>query len=672
MQANAAMSGVAHNMKSEALPAPGIVFGPYPERSASNDAAVRRHVWGRPGFLRATLAKRFTQDVQRAQQRREQLVGMSDAERDQSLLNLRAQMSRHGLSDDLVIEAFAHISVLSEREIDMVPFDMQLFAAKIILDNRLAEMATGEGKTLVAAISAATAALAGIPVHVMTSNDYLVERDAEKLRPLYQGLGLKVDFVTQAMQAERRRQAYSADITYCTAKELTFDYLRDTMIRRGMRSDLHLRVARLVSHPRNSRDTVMRGLCMAIVDEADSILIDEARVPLILASKLDSSVKQDVYGHALHIARTLVEFTDFRLNANGMVATLTNAGRRKVEKPTVEMVAMGRNRLHREELVCQALAALHLYQRDKHYLVDKAGVTIIDEMTGRVAPGRIWSRGLHQLIEHKERCEISDDQVTSAQITFQRFFQKYLCLGGMSGTISEARNELSSVYGLDVVTVPLRCKSLRRLMPTVIYPDRTAQSKTVVSEVRRLRQIGQPVLIGTDSVADSEQLSALLDMNEIAHTVLNARQDRSEADIVAQAGTVGRVTVATNMAGRGTDIPLGPGSEIRGGLHVISCQHNTSRRIDRQLIGRCARQGDPGSAQTFICFDQPLFQRSFPQWLRKVLSRANGLSRPRWLVGVIARLPQILEENRQRTQRREMLEQDLKLDQKLSSIEGFD
>jgi preprotein translocase subunit SecA len=659
-------------MKSETLPAPGIVFGSYPERPASKGAVASRRASGLPGVPGAGPAKRFMRDVQRAQQRREELAGMSDTEREQSLLNLRTQMSRDGLSDDLVIEAFAHISVFSEQSLGMAPFDTQLLAAKIILDNRLAEMATGEGKTLVAAVAAATAALAGIPVHVMTSNDYLVERDAEKLRPLYQALGLKVDFVTQVMQAERRRQAYSADITYCTAKELAFDYLRDTMIRRGMRSDLHLRVARLVSQPRDGRETVMRGLCMAIVDEADSILIDEARVPLILARKLDSPGQHDSYDHALHIARSLEEFADFRLNANGMIASLTDAGRNKLEQSTAELLALGRNRMHREELICQALAALHLYQRDKHYLVDESGVTIIDEMTGRVAPGRVWSRGLHQLIEHKEKCEVTDEQVTSAQITFQRFFQKYLCLGGMSGTIREARNELSSVYGLDVVKVPLRRKSLRRLMPTVIYPDRVAQSNAVVSEVARLKQIGQPVLIGTDSVADSEQLSALLHKNGLDHTVLNARQDKSEADIVANAGTVGTVTVATNMAGRGTDIPLGSGSEMRGGLHVISCQHNTSRRIDRQLIGRCARQGDPGSAQTFICFDQPLLRRTFPRWLRKSLSRVNGLSRPRWLVGVIAWLPQVLEEGRQRAQRRDMLEQDLKLDEKLSGIDGFD
>ncbi len=666
------MGGVVLNMKIETLPAPGIVFGSYPERRPSKGAVANRHASGVAGLLRASPTKRFMRDVQLAQKRREELVRLSDAEREQSLLELRTQMSRDGLADDLVVEAFAHISVLSEQALGMAPFDTQLLAAKIILDNRLAEMATGEGKTLVAAVSAATAALAGIPVHVMTSNDYLVARDAEKLRPLYEALDLKVDFVTQAMQADRRRRAYSADITYCTAKELAFDYLRDTMIRRGMRSDLHLRVARLVSQPRDGRETVMRGLCMAIVDEADSILIDEARVPLILARKLDSPSRHDAYDLALNVARTLVEFTDFHLNANGMVATLTEAGHRKLDQCRAELQAMGRNRMHREELICQALAALHLYQRDKHYLVDKAGVTIIDEMTGRVAQGRVWSRGLHQLIEHKESCDVTDEQVTSAQITFQRFFQKYLCLGGMSGTIREARKELSSVYGLDVMKVPLRRKSLRRVMPTIIYPDHTGQSNAVVAEVQRLRQIGQPVLIGTDSVADSEQLSALLDKHALEHTVLNARQDKSEAEIVANAGTVGTVTIATNMAGRGTDIPLGPGAEIRGGLHVISCQHNTSRRIDRQLIGRCARQGDPGSAQTFICFDQPLLKRTFPGWLRKLLSRADGLSRPRWLVGVIARLPQILEEGRQRAQRRDMLQQDLKLDEKLSGIDGFE
>lgn len=659
-------------MKSVSLPSPGIVFGSYPERRSCEAVGPEQRRSSLPAFLRRNPADRFARDVGRVRERRDEISGLSQSDLKQLVVKLRAQMSRDGLSDNLIVEAFGLVSCVSEQALGIVPFDTQLLAARIMLDNRLAEMATGEGKTLAAGICAATAALAGIPVHVMTSNDYLVARDAETLRPLYSALDLKVDFVTQAMQADRRRVAYHADITYCTAKEFAFDYLRDTMVRRGVRSDLHFRISRLTSQIGSRREPVMRGLCMAIVDEADSILIDEARVPLILAIQPDTPAQYQHHARALHIAGMLDELTDFRLDASRMVATMTQAGRSKLEQFASELDGVGRNRMHREELICQALATLYLYQRDKHYLVDGGVITIVDEMTGRVAPGRVWSRGLHQLIECKEGCRATDEQVTSAQITFQRFFRKYLRLGGMSGTLLEARSELSAIYGLDVIRVPLRRPNARTVLPTVVYPDRSSQYEAVVTEVRRLQHLGQPVLIGTDSVAESEQVSACLDAKSIVHTVLNARQDKDEAKIVAHAGAVGRVTVATNMAGRGTDIPLGPGAAVRGGLHVISCQHNSSRRIDRQLIGRCARQGDPGSAQTFLCLEQPLLKATIPGPLRAFVARNDGVTRPRWLISLISRVPQILEERRQRRQRRDMLKQDLELDQKLAAIDGFE
>jgi preprotein translocase subunit SecA len=625
-----------------------------------------------PAFLRRNPVARFARNVKRAMRRSKEIANLSDAEVGQLTLRLRAQMSRDGLAGDLIVEALGLVSFVSQKTLKIEPFESQLLAASVMLDDRLAEMATGEGKTLAAGLCAATAALAGVPVHVMTSNDYLVVRDAESLRPLYAALDLKVDFVTQAMSAERRRTAYRADITYCTAKELVFDYLRDTMVRRGANSDLHFRVGRMSSQTASRRELVMQGLCMAIVDEADSILIDEARVPLILSANPGTPGQYRHHSRALSIAEKLDAATDFRLDASRMMATLNECGRVKLEHIALSFDSVGRNRLHREELVCQAIAALYLYQRDKHYLVDHGTITIIDEMTGRLAPGRVWSRGLHQIIECKEDCQATDEQVTSAQITYQRFFQKYLRLGGMSGTLREARGELRAVYGLDVVRIPLRRPDAREILPTVIFPDRPAQYRAVVAEVQRRQTAGQPVLIGTDSVAESEQISACLEGNGIAHTVLNARQDKDEAEIVARAGMTGQVTVATNMAGRGTDIPLGPGAAERGGLHVISCQHNSSRRIDRQLVGRCARQGDPGSAQTFLCLEQPLLKATIPASVRTLVTRRDGAARPRWLIRLISRLPQMLEENRQRGQRRDLLKQDLELDQKLATIDGFE
>ncbi|MGD2141453.1 MAG: hypothetical protein PVH25_13730 [Burkholderiales bacterium] len=659
-------------MKTNSLPAPGIVFGAYPERRPAENGSPGRQASLLPAFLRRNPANQFASDVERAQQRRKEIVNSSQADFEQLLVRLRAQMSRDGLADHHVSESFALASCMIQRTLGIVPFDTQLLAARTMLDNRLAEMATGEGKTLAAGICAATAALAGIPVHVMTSNDYLVARDAELLRPMYDALGLRVNFVTQQMQVDQRRNAYRADVTYCTAKELVFDYLRDTMIKRGARSDLHFRIARMTALTGPSVSPVLRGLCMAIIDEADSILIDEARVPLILAVKPEAPAQHGQHARALHIARSLKEFVDYRLDLNRMAATLTEAGRAKIEQLALGAERLGRNRIHRDDLVCQALAALRIYQRDRHYILEHGSVVIIDEMTGRVAPGRVWSRGLHQLIECKEGCQSTEEQVTSAQITYQRFFRKYLRLGGMSGTLREARDELSAVYGLDVVSVPLQRTNCRQVLPTIVFSDRNAQVRAVVAEVQRLQQRGQPVLIGTDSVEASEHVSACLAASGIKHTVLNARQDQHEAEIVANAGTVGQVTVATNMAGRGTDIPLGPGAAERGGLHVISCQLNNSRRIDRQLIGRCARQGDPGSAQTFLSLDQSLLEKTVPGWLRALVFRAEAVTTPQWLIRIIVGFSQMLEENRQRTQRRDLLAQDLSLDQKLETIDGFE
>jgi preprotein translocase subunit SecA len=558
--------------------------------------------------------------------------------------------------------AFALISSTCERELGLKPHPTQLVAARIMLDGRLAEMATGEGKTLAAGICAATAALAGVPVHVITANDYLVSRDADFLRPLYSALGLRVAAVTHALSSEERRHAYDADIVYCTASELAFDYLRDGLVRGPSRTDLEHRVSHLGA-PAAARGTLLRGLCMAIVDEADSILIDEARVPLILSESCSNDDERRHFAAALDVARALASATHYTLNSGRMSAELTPAGCAELDR--IAGGGLWLNRLHRDETVCTALTALNLYEKDRHYLVRDGAVTIIDESTGRLAAGRIWSRGLHRMIEIKEGCPATTDTATIAQITYQRFFQRYLALGGMSGTLTEARRELASVYGLKVSRVPLYRPDCRKVLPTRIYIERESMWQAVVTEALRVSRSGRPVLIGTDSVAESEALSQRLSAAGIEHAVLNARHDADEARVVAEAGERGRITVATNMAGRGTDIALAPGVAELGGLHVISCQHNASRRIDRQLLGRCARRGDPGSAQTLLALDKPLIARHTPAWLAARV-REEGLERPQWLTRLIVRVPQLLEERRQRGERRALLQHDLRAVQQSS------
>jgi preprotein translocase subunit SecA len=402
--------------------------------------------------------------------------------------------------------------------------------------------------------------------------------------------------------------------------------------------------------------TLLRGLCMAIVDEADSILIDDARVPLILSERCENDGERVYLARAYALAQRLSVGKDFVLHRKTMSAELTDAG-----GTLIDTLAEGnewRNRLHRQEAVSTALAALHLFRRDHHYLVRDGAIAIIDEATGRVAHGRVWSRGLHRLIEMKEGLKPGDDVVTVAQITYQRFFQRYYALCGMSGTIAEARDELLEIYGLGVVKVPLRVPDRRRIEPPRLYPTREAQWRAVVERAIRVSREGRPVLIGTDSVAESEALSALLAQEKAAHAVLNARQDGVEAAVIAEAGEAGRITVATNMAGRGTDIALGEGVAERGGLHVISCQHNASRRIDRQLIGRTARRGDPGSAETLLAVDKPLIAPFVPRGLARRVTRL-GIDSPRWLVRLLVRMPQWLEERRSRRARAEMLKRDM-------------
>jgi preprotein translocase subunit SecA len=655
-------------MRAATLPVPGLLLGTYPERIASERdfvaglAAQGADTMAQLSGLANGRHKRFLTRVRAAEK---EFHGLPAKQLPAKLAATRAAISREGLTESLLARAFAVVRSSCVHTLGVRPFDTQLIAARIMMDNRLAEMATGEGKTLAAAVCAGTAALAGIPVHVITANDYLVARDTESMQPLYSALGLTVAAVTQSLDRDARRDAYDADITYCTAKELVFDYLRDHMVRQRQKGDLVTRAARVGSASSTSRKTLLRGLCMAIVDEADSILIDEARVPLILSEVRTNPHQRQHHRQARWLASQLTVNKHFRLQPGGMAVELTKNGSLRAERLAAAFGKAWLNRLHREELVRTALAAQHLYKRDRHYLVLDGKVAIIDETTGRLSEGRVWSRGLHQLIELKENCETSGDQVTVAQITYQRFFQRYLRLGGMSGTLREARGELHTVYGLCVTKVPLRRPSRRKSHPARLFPNREALWRAVVTRAGNIGHRGRPVLIGTDSVAASEDLSRQLSLAGLDHAVLNARNDEKEAEIVSQAGRPGRITVATNMAGRGTDIPLDKDVAADGGLHVISCQHNASRRIDRQLIGRCARQGDPGSTETMLSMDQSLIARLIPAWIGRCVSE-KGLKRPMWLVGLAICAPQIMEEGHQKTQRADMLKHDLRADRELA------
>jgi preprotein translocase subunit SecA len=656
--------------RTNTLPMPGLLWGTYPERKVQKHEELARRWSSRLSLPDTLMIGRYRGFARAVEAHRHSLA----AEHDETLVvRLRAlapMLGRHGLQDDTLAQACAVVALFCHRRLGLAPFETQIMAARAMLDNRLVEMATGEGKTLAVAMAASLGALAGMPVHVITANDYLVERDSEQLHPLYATLGLRVGGITSRHEPEARRAAHACDIVYCTAKEIGFDYLRDRVAGRRRGDDLRRRVDRLAG--RAGHATLLRGLCMAIIDEADSILIDEARVPLILSRPANDDRRHRHecadYGQALKLARQLAAGSDFEVDLEAGHAELTDAGRRRLDEAAAALPegSEWRHGRYREEWVRQALNALHAFRRDRDYIVRDGHVEIVDATTGRVAVGRSWSRGLHQLIELKEGCEATPDHVVAAQITFQRLFRRYHRLAGVSGTLRESAVELRRIYGLGVFRLPLRLPLRRQVLPTRFFPDRQSLWSAVAARIAELRAAGRPVLVGTDSVGDSEALAKRLSLAGIPCNILNARQDKEEADIVAQAGQRAKVTVTTNMAGRGTDIPIEPAVEALGGLHVISCQHNAARRIDRQLVGRCARQGGPGSVETMLSLESDLFMKHWPQTWLDALKPALE-SRPwRHAALLLAKLAQRQEEARGAAERRRLLHNDEQIERQLA------
>lgn len=567
-----------------------------------------------------------------------------------TLKSARLGLRRQGLAPATCAPAMACVQVALQRTLGWHLHPLQMLAASHMLDQHLVEMATGEGKTLAMAAAACIAAMAGVPVHVVTANDYLAERDAQALQALADVLRLRVGHVAPGMGPDARREAYGLDIVFATARELAFDHLRDGLALPGS------------GHER----PVLRGLCMALLDEADSILLDEAVVPLVISGSLPEKPAQQAARRALwwqarQLAQALKKGIHFELQSGPPDAHLTEAGRAEAARLAQALDGPWRRTGTRHELLRLALTAQHALHRDRHYLVRERRIELLDQLTGRVAIGRAWTQGLQALVELKEGCPPSAPTDTLAQITFQRFFQRYWHLAGLSGTLREARGELREVYGLAVRHMPLRRPSLRQDGPTRCFPSAEARWQAVASMASRLRSQNRPVLIGTDTVPDSERLSWHLDQQGVPHTVLNARHDRQEADIIAQAGRAGQVTVSTRMAGRGTDIALDQAALSAGGLHVIHCQRNESRRMDRQLLGRAARQGQPGSTETWICSAN--LQDSYPIGDSMLTACSSSVTESvtrtaSWWRQVTVQLHQWIEEQRQSAMRRHLLKQD--------------
>ena len=513
-------------------------------------------------------------------------------------------------------EQYGLVCVAAKRTLGLRPFDVQLAAGTVMFGGALAEVATGEGKTLIASLPGCLHGLSGKGVHVATVNDYLAKRDKEWLDPLYKLLGLSVGVLQQQMPEQERKAAYRMDITYGTASEFGFDFLRDRLKfaggdQQGGSQPFWSAWSRGGAKSKTAEDPrVQRGHHFALVDEADNIFIDEARTPLIISGETRAASPEEcvVYLWADGLARQMQYQEHFTFNPQKQKLELNEAGRQLVRysNPPRGEHAEAMDKLH--DAIEQALQAHYRFQRDQHYMIEKEKVVIIDESTGRRMPDRHWRDGLHQAVEAKERVPINKQADHTAQITFQSFFRLYTHLAGMSGTAVQNRLEIRRVYKLWVVCVPTNRPIRRKQMPDLILPNEESKFREVSRMVKKMRDEGRAVLIGTRTVDKSERLSEIMSLDGIEHRVLNARQHEREADIVAEAGQAGRVTIATNMAGRGTDIKPDASVIDAGGLHVIGTERHEALRIDRQLAGRAGRQGDPGSAQFVMCLEDNLLE----------------------------------------------------------------
>lgn len=515
------------------------------------------------------------------------LSGLSDSSLAAKTQEFKKRLADGETLDDILPEAFAVVREASKRVLGMRHFDVQLIGGITLHRGNIAEMRTGEGKTLVATLPVYLNALTGKGVHVVTVNDYLAKRDSEWMGKLYRALGLSVGLIVANLDYNQRKLAYASDITYGTNNEFGFDYLRDNMV-------IH------------AEQMVQRPLNYAIVDEVDSILIDEARTPLIISGPGERST--DSYYTLAKVVPQLVAGEDYTIDEKQKTIAPTESGIAKVEKMLkIENLYDSAN-LELNHLLNASLRAYAMMHRDKDYVVKDGQVVIVDEFTGRLMFGRRYSDGLHQAIEAKEGLKVERESQTLASITFQNYFRMYEKLAGMTGTAKTEEQEFNNIYGLEVYEIPPNKPLLRKDLPDLIFKTKKAKYKAVVKDVVERHKKGQPVLVGTTSITQSEQLSDMLLKSGVPHNVLNAKHHEKEAEIVANAGQRGMVTIATNMAGRGTDISLGEGVAELGGLHILGTERHESRRIDNQLRGRSGRQGDPGSSQFFLSLEDDLMR----------------------------------------------------------------
>ena len=609
----------------------------------------------------------------RSDQLRESAANQRSPARNSHQLRRSAIQSRLAdVNPELLVQAFALVNEAARRVLSIEFYGVQLLAGLSLVRGTVAEMQTGEGKTFVAALPAFVHALAGHGVHVMTSNAYLAGRDCEQLRPVYELLGLTVGLLPEQATEPNKRAAYSCDITYGAGYEFGFDYLRDQLtLRRTSTKPLGLKLlSRLRADVSDDERPIQRSRYFAIVDEIDNVLIDDANSPLVLSDQVaQSAADESAHLAARAVIGQLEPERDYLVDHASNVR-LTKHGAIRIHSGCESLPKIPLSVLLRpwQQYVEQALRAEFQFRRDRHYVVEDGEVRIVDQSTGRIFTERTWQDGLHQAVEAKEGLQITAEKQPIARITKQRFFRLYDGLCGMTGTAEGSEHEFQEFYGLPTIRIPLFKPSQRQTLPTRYFADADAKLENITREVCERHPTGQPLLVGTASIADSERLAERLTDSGVAFQLLNGRQDADEADVIARAGQVGAVTIATNMAGRGTDIRPSAEAIARGGLHVIATQRHDSARIDRQLAGRAARQGDVGSNQFFVSADDELMHRHGHTLQPKLRSVGNGRVSPS-----LDKRVQTIQQHADKLSslyRRQLFEQDQQRDALMEQVAG--
>ncbi len=573
---------------------------------------------------RPALIKQWQQQAEKIVQQSLQLRELNNEQLKKRLRQIKAVCRRKSsdVQGETIFEAFSLIAEASERSLGIRPYAVQILAAIALQHGYLTEMATGEGKTLTAAFPAILTAWSAHPCHIVTANDYLAKRDAEELSSLYAFCSVSTGWIDGEMDSTARRHNYTKEIVYTTGKELLADFLRDRLAAHGNWNAARWQLQRQLGTAGTSGNApVMRGINTAIIDEADSVLIDEAVTPLIISQPQPNQALNDACLQAHKIADQLSAKEDYQVDQHYREITLTSRGTAKIAALDTDFKGWFAAEERREELLLTALNAKEFYQQGQQYLIDSDKVVIIDEFTGRMMPDRSWRQGLHQAIEARENLPLTEPNETLAQLSFQNFFRLFNRLSGLTGTARETAAEFWDIYHLPVLPIPTNKPCQRKTLPAWVFPDQQSKWQALCTEVAECHKNGQPVLVGTRSVANSEKLAGMLAAIQIPYQLLNALKHREEAKIIATAGEAGQVTIATNMAGRGADIKLGAGVVKLGGLHVILAEQHESKRIDRQLQGRCARQGDPGSVRTYTSLDDAVLQNNLPQPILKIVDR---------------------------------------------------